>query len=196
MNYGQLKNEIRDLGFSEDAEITEFDEIVPNAINRAITEINLTVCPIIDTFLITQDGNDNEYLYYDMEELTREDDNVVFLEFADTPVMYGTNVYKKFSDYEIEPGNILVLDGSIEGNFKVFYKKAHETYTLTDSDDEEELPLPLKAHILVPLLASYYIWLEDEKSKAVDYYNQYEILAQKITNDKSKNRIKILSGGI
>ena len=28
MNYGQLKSEIRDLGFSEDAEIAEFADIV------------------------------------------------------------------------------------------------------------------------------------------------------------------------
>lgn len=153
------------------------------------------MCPIIATYLIEQDGSDNELLYYDIEELTKEDDTVKFLEFAETPIMYGTNVYKKFSDYEIEQEKILILDGSIEGNFKVFYKKAHEPFTL-DSEDSVELPLPLKAHHLVPLLSSYYIWLEDEKSKAVDYYNQYEKLSQKLTENSLRNRAKILSGGI
>ena len=140
-------------------------------------------------------GTDNELLYYDMEELTKENDVVKFLEFADTPVMYGTDVYKKFADYEIERDTILIIDGSTSGKFKVFYKRAHDPFT-TDSDDSVELPLPLKAHHLVPLLASYYIWLEDEKAKAVDYYNQYEKLSQKLTEGRTDNRIRILSGGI
>lgn len=195
MNYGQLKNEIRDLGFSEDAEIAEFADIVPNSINRAITEINLTVCPITGTYQIEQDGTDNDLLYYDIEELTKENGIVKFLEFADTPVMYGDSVYKKFADYEIEREKILILDGSISGKFKVFYKKAHDPFN-TESDDSVELPLPLKAHHLVPLLASYYIWLEDEKAKAVDYYNQYEKLSQKVMESSTDNRVRILSGGI
>lgn len=195
MNYGQLKNEIRDLGFSEDVEITEFGEIVPHSINRAITEINLTVCPITETYLIEQDGNEADLLYYDMEELTKENNVVKFLEFTDTPVMYGTGVYRKFSDYEIEQEKILIIDGSTAGKFKVFYKKAHDPFGI-DSEDSVELPLPLKAHHLVPLLASYYIWLEDEKAKAVDYYNQYEKLSQKLTEGRTDNRIRILSGGI
>lgn len=195
MNYGQLKNEIRDLGFSEDAEIAEFADIVPNSINRAITEINLTVCPITGTYQIEQDGTDNDLLYYDIEELTKENGIVKFLEFADTPVMYGDSVYKKFADYEIEQEKILILDGSMSGKFKVFYKRAHDPFT-TESDDSVELPLPLKAHHLVPLLASYYIWLEDEKAKAVDYYNQYEKLSQKVTESSTDNRVRILSGGI
>ncbi len=195
MNYGQLKSEIRDLGFSEDAEIAEFADIVPNSINRAITEINLTVCPITGVYQIEQDGTDNELLYYDMEELTKENDVVKFLEFADTPVMYGTDVYKKFADYEIEQDRILIIDGSTSGKFKVFYKKAHEPFT-TASDDSIELPLPLKAHHLVPLLASYYIWLEDEKAKAVDYYNQYEKLSQKLIEGQADKRVRILSGGM
>ena len=52
MNYGELKDQIRDMGFSDDAEIEEFGELIPNSINRAIEEINLNVAPIIETYEI------------------------------------------------------------------------------------------------------------------------------------------------
>lgn len=194
MNYEELKSELVSLGFSDESELNEFGDIVPQALNRAITEINLTVAPIIGTYEFTQTGEDSGLLYYDMEELTKEDGDMVFLTFADTPVMVGDGVYRRYNNFEIEQDRILVMDGSVSGDFKVFYKKAHTPFTV-DTDDSEDIPLPLKAHILVPLLTAYYVWLEDEKTKAVDYYNQYEKLSQSILNDKPV-RMRILSGGL
>lgn len=195
MNYGQLKTELAGLGFSDDAEIEEFGEIVPDSLNRAITEINLTVVPIIGTYEIVQDGAGGGILYYDMAELTKEDGMVKFLEFADVPVKIGRGVYERFNGFEIENGSTLVMDGSIAGAFKVFYKKAHDPFTL-DTADETEIGLPLKAHPLVPLLTAYYVWMEDEKPKAVDYYNQYEKLSQSITAKAAQPRARIMPGGI
>lgn len=194
MNYEELKSELVSLGFSDESELNEFGDIVPQALNRAITEINLTVAPIIGTYEFTQTGEDSGLLYYDMEELTKEDGDMVFLTFADTPVMVGDGIYRRYNNFEIEQDRILVMDGSVSGDFKVFYKKAHIPFTI-DTDDSEDIPLPLKAHILVPLLTAYYVWLEDEKTKAVDYYNQYEKLSQSILNDKPV-RMRILSGGL
>ena len=200
MNYEELKSELVGLGFSDESELNEFGDIVPQALNRAITEINLTIAPIIGTYEFTQTGEESGLLYYDMEELTREDGDMVFLSFADTPVMIDNGIgkqygiYRRYNNFEIEQDKILVMDGSVSGNFKVFYKKAHTPFTV-DTDDLEDIPLPLKAHILVPLLTAYYVWLEDEKTKAVDYYNQYEKLAQSILNDKPV-RMRILPGGI
>ena len=195
MNYGQLKTELVNLGFADMDELNEFGGVVPDAINRAITEINLTVTPIIGTYQIIQDGTEDDILYYDMTELTKENGMVKFLEFADIPVKIGTDVYKKFNNFEIENDSTLVIDGNISGNFKVFYKKAHDPISLETADDQE-IELPLKAHILLPLLSAYYVWLEDEKSKAVDYYNQYEKLSQSILSERIKPRMTILSGGI
>lgn len=195
MKYEQLKRELINLGFADETELEEFGTIVTDAINRAITEINLTVAPIIGTYEIEQDGTEEDILYYDMPSLTKRNGVVNFLEFADTPVKIGTDVYRKFSDYEIEGGNTLVIDGRIIGTFKVFYKKAHTPIT-QETPDDTELELPLKAHILVPLLAAYYVWIEDEKTKAVDYYNQYEKLSQHILSESRKPRMTILSGGI
>lgn len=194
MNYGELKAELIGLGFSDESELAEFGDILPQAVNRAVTEINLTTAPIIGIYEFSQDGTEDDYIYYDIVELTKEGERVTFLDFADTPVAIGKGVYKKFSDYEIERDNVLVIAGGIKGDFKVFYKKAHVPFT-NETSDVTELPLPLKAHVLVPLLTAYYVWLEDEKSKAVDYYNQYEKLSQSIQSAKQP-RMKILSGGI
>lgn len=195
MNYGQLKNELVNLGFADEDELQEFGTVVTDAINRAITEINLTIMPIVGTYEIEQDGTEEEILYYDMPSLTKRNGVINFLEFADTPVKIGTDVYRKFNNFEIENGDTLVLDGRIEGTFKVFYKKAHTPITL-ETEDDTELELPLKTHILVPLLSAYYVWLEDEKTKAVDYYNQYEKLSQTMLGETQKPRMTILSGGI
>lgn len=195
MKYEQVKRELINFGFADESELEEFGTIVTDAINRAITEINLTVAPIIGTYEIEQDGTEEDILYYDMPSLTKRNGVVNFLEFADTPVKIGTDVYRKFSNYEIENGDTLVLDGRIAGTFRVFYKKAHTTITQETADDTE-LELPLKAHILVPLLAAYYVWMEDEKTKAVDYYNQYEKLSQHVLSESLKPRMTILNGGI
>lgn len=257
MNYKQLKDEIRDLGFGENADIDELGTIIPNSINRAIQEINQTVSPIIDTYIIEQDGTEGSLIYYDIPELVAGEGKA-FVDFADTPVLFSDDerTYKKFNDFEIERGSTIIIDGSVAGKFKIFYKKQHtqfsinaqsveaftgngekDTYetnhdiktissvtvkgaeitdyvflkntvvfttppsgeiviTYTINFDNVELELPLKAHILVPLLASYYIWLEDEKAKAVDYYNQYEKLSQSIQLDQEKPRMRILTGGI
>lgn len=195
MKYEQLKRELINLGFADESELEEFGSIVTDAINRAITEINLTVAPIIGTYEIEQDGTEEDILYYNMPSLTKRNGVANFLEFADTPVRIGTDVYRKFSNYEIENGDTLVIDGRIAGTFKVFYKKAHTPIT-EDTPDDTELELPLKVHALVPLLAAYYVWIEDEKTKAVDYYNQYEKLSQHVLSESLKPRITILSGGI
>lgn len=195
MNYGELKQELVNFGFSDMEELDEFAEVVPYAINRAITEINLNVCPIVGIYEIEQDGTEDALLYYDIEELTKDGDTIKFLEFADTPVMVGTTYFKRFNNFEIENEKVLVMDGSIKGNFRVYYKKAHTPFELAD-DDEKEIELPLKAHYLVPLLAAYYVWIEDEKALAVDYYNQYERLAAELKAGRSKVRGTILSGGI
>lgn len=220
MTYQELIANIRDLGFSDDAEIEEFGELVPNSINRAITEINLEVSPIIERyeFDILSDYEDPEtkekvkgdsgLLYITMPDI---DDN--FLDFAETPVKIKSGrtrkvyneetreyeiveeeTYLRFSDFEIEASDTLVIDqDENKGTFRIFYKVAHNLYD--GSQFAEEMPLPKKVHHLVPLLASYYIWLEDEPTKAAQYYNLYEQKKADLTVN-AKPRMRVLSGGI
>lgn len=202
MNLQEVIDNIRDLGFSDDAEMEEFGELIYNSINRAISRINVEVSPIIGEFEIEQDGTDDEYNYYDMRSLTRRNGKDTFLSFASVPVMIenASGVgYKRFNDFEVEQGSILVFAPEVAGTFKVMYKKAHDTLT-AESDPEKELELPLRVHHLVPLLASYYVWLEDEPTKAAQYYNMYEQQSAVILSDpndfSNKIRMRVLPGGM
>ena len=199
MTYQELINEIRDLGFSDDSEIEEFAEsgLLYSAINRAITRINLELYPIIEKYEFDISDDDTGYLYITMTDI---DD--LFLDFADMPVLFerdGANFYTKFGDYEIEADNTLVINADKnKGSFRVFYKVAHDTFTGKTSQLKEDLPLQLKVHHLVPLLASYYVWNEDEPTKAAQYLNLFEAEKAELKEQAlaQKFKVRIMSGGL
>lgn len=196
MNYQELIDNIRDLGFSDDTEMEEFGELLYNSINRAITDINLNVAPIISKYEFEIEKTDTGLLYITIPEI---DEN--FLDFGDTPVLFAqgdTELYKRFNDYEIESGDTVIIDAdNTYGEFRIFYKAEHEHFTGIETQLAEEIPLPLRAHFLVPLLAAYYVWLEDEPSKAAQYYNLYEQKAASlIAQTTDKIRMRVLKGGI
>lgn len=198
MTYQELINEIRDLGFSDDSEIEEFAEagLLFSAINRAITRINLELYPIIEKYEFDISDDDAGYLYITMTDI---DD--LFLDFADMPVLFerdGANFYTKFGDYEIESDNTLVINADKnKGSFRVFYKVAHDTFTGKTSQLKEDLPLQLKVHHLVPLLASYYVWNEDEPTKAAQYLNLFESEKAELKEQAlaRKFKVRVVSGG-
>lgn len=199
MTYKELIDNIRDLGFSDDSEIDEFAEagLLYSAINRAITRINLEVYPIFERYEFDISDADTGYLYITMTDI---DD--MFLDFADTPVLFekdGADFYTKFGDYEIETDNTLVINADTnKGSFRVFYKVAHDTFTGTAAQLKEDLPLQLKVHHLVPLLASYYVWNEDEPTKAAQYLNLFESEKAELKEQASARKFKarIMSGGL
>ena len=199
MTYQELINEIRDLGFSDDSEIEEFAEagLLYSAINRAITRINLELYPIIEKYEFDISDDDTGYLY-----ITMTDIDYLFLDFADTPVLFdrdGADFYTKFADYEIEADNTLVINADKnKGSFRVFYKVAHDTFTGKTSQLKEDLPLQLKVHHLVPLLASYYVWNEDEPTKAAQYLNLFESEKAELKEQAlaRKFKVRVVSGGL
>ena len=199
MTYQELINEIRDLGFSDDSESEEFAEagLLYSAINRAITRINLELYPIIEKYEFDISDDDTGYLYITMTDI---DD--LFLDFADMPVLFerdGANFYTKFGDYEIESDNTLVINADKhKGSFRVFYKVAHDTFTGKTSQLKEDLPLQLKVHHLVPLLASYYVWNEDEPTKAAQYLNLFEAEKAELKEQAlaRKFKVRVVSGGL
>lgn len=205
MTYQELINNIRSLGFSDDAEMQEFAEsgVLYDSINRAITELNLNVAPNVKRYEFDIDSDEEDYLYINMTDVDKR-----FLDFADTPVLFSetdgsteVQLYTVFNDYRIEAGDTVVIEtGAFRStgshSFRIFYKAEHETFDGTRAD--EDLPLPRKIHHLVPLLASYYVWLEDEPAKAAQYYNTYEQLGEEIKSQSvdKRARIRVLPGGI
>lgn len=192
MNYGEVKQNIIDLGFSDLDELEEFGVLVPNAINRAVTEISLLVAPNVSYIDITQDDTFEDEAYY---EYVMPDD---FLKFTEVPVkrQLGEGIYQRFNDFEIESGNTVIMSGAYKGTYRMFYIADHEPFTLKTSNGED-IPLPLKAHYLVPLLASYYVWLDDDPQKAQEYYQRYQQGIQTMNADvhKPRGRIRTDWGG-
>ena len=172
MNYGQVKHNLISLGFAEESDLTEYEDLgyLYDAVNRAVYEVSL-LFPRLARYDFDIDEGETDLIRVDMA------DREGFLAFSDTPVMIerdGKETFKQFSDYDIEMDTILVInpEGNA-GSYRVYYERK-----CTDVDentpDTFELELPLKAHPLVPLLAAYYLWLDDDEPKATTYYNLYE----------------------
>lgn len=187
MNYGELLTNIRDLAFEEDEQMEEYESIVVNAINRSLSTIEQEVAPIRKYIEIEQDGTDTEFQFYVMPSLT----GGMFLDFDANPVQINDgDEYVPFGDFDVETGDTIVMSGEIVGTFRIFYKSSHVPYT-AETEDTVQLPLPLRAHHLVPLLCAYYVWLDDDQQKAIMYYNQYETLANVLLANAQKPRMRV-----
>lgn len=195
MNYSQIKQNIISLGFAEDSDYEEFEELgyTFDAINRAIATIG-NQFPYVAKYEFEIDDTDEGILYVDMT------DRDGFLDFAtDTPVLFekdGAEMFTKFNDYDIEMDTTLVIDATdIKGSIRVYYEKEC-TQVNGDTPDAFVPEIPTKAHHLIPLLASYYLWLDDDERKAVQYYNQYETELMLVQQKQQRPRMRILEGGM
>lgn len=133
MTFGELKNNIRDLGFEEDSIITEYHSIILNACNRAINIVLKTV---------------------------------------------------------VEP-------------HKSYFKSNNDAFKLpkdnqlnVNTGDDYEIDLPAKVIDLVPLLASHYVWLDDDVAKATYYWNEYDEFKQALTAEFIKPLKVQFHGGV
>lgn len=192
MNLGELITEVRDLGFEEDETLEEesYRAILVTAANRALKDIAVTI-PVVKRYEFEQDGTETGVKRYDMIELTAEDGVKKFFDFDEVPVRESDS-YDRFNDFEIEEGHIMVMDASLKGKFSVFYKLAPTKLT-TGSLDSQELDINLKAEHLLPLLVSYYVWLDDDVTKAQEYKTNYEMGKAELSQSKARLTIR---GGI
>ena len=172
MNYGEIKHNIISLGFADTSDYNEFEELgyTYDAINRAIREIQ-EYFPYKAKFEFDIDESDTGILYVDME------DRPGFLGLVDTPVMFekdGDEVYRKFTEYEIETDHIIVIKADdYDGSFRIYYNKLC-TQVSASTPDSFVPELPEAAHHLIPKLAAYYLWLDDDERKAIQYKNDFE----------------------
>lgn len=190
MNYEQIKQNIISLGFAEKSDYEEFEDLgyTYDAITRAIRVIN-TRFPYIAKYEFDIDGSDEGILYVDMA------DRPGFLGLAETPVLFekdGEGVFQQFTDYEIEMERTLVINAENKGSYRIYYHK--DCTDITPETMDTFIPeIPLKAHHLIPLLASYFLWLDDEPAKAAQYYNLYETELASIEQKNSSPRIKVIA---
>ena len=48
-------------------------------------------------------------------------------------------------------------------------------------------------HHLIPLLAAYYLWLDDDERKAVQYYNNYETELSQIIQNENMPKMRVVT---
>lgn len=212
MNYAQIKQNLISLGFAETSDYTEFEDLgyTYDAINRAISMIN-NQFPYVAKYEFDIAKDDVGLLYIDMADMDG------FLSLADTPVQYAYNrqttdaagnksyeevpIYKAFNDFWVENGSTIVIDAdkihmntddaNLFWSFRIFYDKQCTQVDATTLDSF--IPeLPLAVHHLIPLLAAYYLWLDDDPAKAAQYYNMYETqLSLILQKNQQKVRMRV-----
>lgn len=179
MTYADLKKEIQSLGFSDEDSMEEYKDIIITAVNRSMNLINTTVRPIIATKTI--ELTDNKYTTVDMSET--ED----FVDFYGKPKISREDRILYLSDYFIEENKKITLRGS-EGDIVRIYYKKNPTPITADTADTFEIELDEIVQPLISLLAGFFIWLDDEPTKATMYQNMYDDLKTQILEACNANR--------
>jgi len=192
MNYGQIKQNLISLGFAEDSDYEEFEQLgyTYDAINRAIAQIQ-NQFPYIAKYEFEVDETDTGILYVDMSDVKG------FLALAqETPVVFeanGEEVYRKFGDYYIEMEHTIVMKADdYAGSFRVYYEKA-STEVDPETPDTFVPELPTRVHHLIPLLAAYYLWLDDDERKATQYYNMYETELALVLQKQNAPKMRVVT---
>lgn len=175
MNFGELKNRLRDLGFLDDGDVEDNINLVVGSLNSALKTISETVKGISDIYTYNQEGTGG-LTKLDLLELTKDEEGYQFSELEKVELNN-----ERFSDYKIQLDKIVVFDGNISGEFNFFYRKRLPQITSV-WPNAKELPIDYKVDEMLPLLTAYYAWLDDDSEIASRWYNEYDTLKQEYLN--------------
>lgn len=135
---------------------------------------------------------------YDFFELLKDEKGISqFMGFSDKAVegsFSDGKTIKSLNDFIVEKNSVLVLDGTFKGEFLISYKKKPQEFA-EKTANETVIEIDEDAVDLLPLLASYYVWLDDERSRAQEYYNQYEIRRDNILGKSRQVTATVVLGG-
>ena len=117
--------------------------------------------------------------------------------FEDNSAMteYNTNVKNAINDaiQNIYDDMVTQLKGYYK---KTLYEPTRPEYIVDSTPDDFVIELPDNLLVLVPLLAAHFVWLDDDIQKAINYYNDYEDMRQKILNSCLGDTRATITGGI
>lgn len=169
--WGEIKQEIIALGFEKDATYTKYAQIIMAATNRAMNLICATVRPIKRVLQVKQEATTT----YDLNEMV-DDYMALFLPVKRSGTMESA------PSTETTNGCVMI-DGA--GAFDIYYS-ARPAKVDVSTQDDYAFELDDDVAELLPLLASYFIWLDDDERKAVMYWNNYEDLKSQILAMENK----------
>lgn len=124
-------------------------------------------------------------LFYDFKQIAKNKGDV-FLSFSDKYKINGA--FKPISDFDIIDRHILRLPAEDTTEYTIYYNKLYTPIT-EETPPETEIELDEDLHILVPLLAAFYVWQDDEERKADKWYNDYETKRNDIIAKEKLNKV-------
>lgn len=207
MTYEELKKRMIDFGFEEKTYLT--DEMALSEFHSSINQARQTISqsiPLIGRYDFVQDGTATGLHRIDLKAETENDPDgdVIpitldgsFDKIDSMQIIYGGRPFP-FSDYTLEQGHIVVLNYALAGSFTIFYEKGVDLIN-TSTPDNFDIQIDSEAEHLVPLLASYHAWLDDDIQKATMYYNEYEQELNRILQARAERQNKVkarIVGGI
>jgi len=116
--------------------------------------------------------------------------NMVLKDVVSQAEGYFTALLSGQDDFTVPVGNIKVSFN----NDTWHIPKGNQ---ITDATlDTYVIDVPDKVIDLVPLLASHYVWLDDDAVKSLYYYNEYDDLKNALLTDMLRPRDLVFSGGL
>lgn len=183
MNLKYVKSEIYNLGFSTEEDVEP--SVVIQAINRAVDTISNTVRPILEKFAITTPQNMVAYIgLYDLKEKAKEEGHTFLgvdhiLELTEEGLVPARNC-------SVVSGHLFQVAPVTQTKlYLVCYKRMYTPVT-ESTPDSFEFELDADLHVLIPLLAAFYVWQDDEERKADKLYNDYETKRNDIVARETK----------
>lgn len=80
---------------------------------------------------------------------------------------------------------------------KIKWKQPEVDPITTETPDTEEIDLPDRVLYIVPILASHYVWLDDDQTKAMIYWNEFDDFRTRLLNEaREKNFDCDMIGGL
>lgn len=166
MTLGSIKSEIFNLGFEKSQKYKDDRNIIVQAINRAVDAITTEVRPIVGAVTLER----GETRFFDMAELTRDENGVRFLGLCEVEDARQN----RLDGYELRRNRILVLPEDTAYPVTVYYRRAYTPVT-ADTPDDTLMELDADVCGLLPLLAAFYVWLDEGNGVLSSYYkNEYE----------------------
>lgn len=196
-----LINELRDLGFEEDATMQEYNEVTINAINRATWLIyDTVVVPLIGYYKRTL-AEITEHIH--IESIYEDENEELVKEITDYDVTrIGDGAPKEVEGTKvivIKPASVTDEIGTTKKITKIseeeWYPERPEVLSIA-SPVSTEIGLPDNTLRITALLTAHYLWLDDDEVKAVYYYNEYESFARALIDACTSNaKVRVITNG-
>lgn len=105
-----------------------------------------------------------------------------FYEFAGEVYYTEGSMHQRTQAYQTEAQDVLLLPGTFEGVFLVYYNAYPETITSL-TEDGYELTAPMEVQVLLPLYMASQLYKEDDNGIATTLRNEFEVAYDRLSEN-------------